>query len=79
MKRVSKALMLALTLVMSSQGMSAVTKENLVARQQESSDQERIYIGEKLDNPYSLSNMQQAFNQYNTLNKTSSFSTKTTL
>lgn len=76
MKRVSKTVILALSLAISSQAMSAVNKEDLAARQLESSDQDRIYIGEKLDNPYSLSNMQQAFNQYNTLNKSSSFSAK---
>lgn len=76
LKIITKTAVLALSLVISSQAMGAVKKEDLVARQLESSDQDRIYIGEKLENPYSLSNMQKAFDTYNSLNKNSNFAAK---
>ncbi|AOE48762.1 hypothetical protein [Kangiella sediminilitoris] len=79
MKELSKKLLLALSVTISSQGMAAVSQEQLAARQLEASDQDRIYISEQLDNPYSLSNMQEAFSQYNTLNKDSTLSARTIL
>ena len=73
MNKAYKVLLLTVSAVLCSEVTLASTSENLAARQAESSSQNRIFIAEQLDNPYSIENMQKAFDHYNAKTSDSAF------